>query len=1121
MKSILRWAIHNTPAMNTGLVVLLVAGMMSLMTMRRESFPEFDLEMILVSVPYPGASPSEAEEGICQKIEEAVRSVDGIKKQTSVAQEGAGFVILELQSKIQDPQRVLNEVRSEIDRIPSFPELAEDPEIEQVTLRDPAIRVAVMGPAEEGVEAELRLRSLVEQIRDDLLMLSTVSQANILGEKPYQIDIEIDESTLRKHNLNLRQVAEIVRRQNVEIPAGNLKAENQEILLRGKNKRLIGEEIAEIPLVTKPGGVVLTVGDLGTVRDAFEDTDSKTRINGRPGMVVSIDRTSSEDLLSMAAAVRQYVKETPLPSGYEMTTWMDQSIDVQDRLDMLVRNGVQGLLLVFLVLTIFLEMRLAFWVALGIPVSILGAGAAMLWMGHTLNMLSMFGFLMALGIVVDDAIVIGENVYEHRQRGRSWVEAAVIGTYEVLPSVIASISTTIIAFIPLLYVSGVMGKFIAVLPVVVIAMLIVSLIEGMFVLPCHLAHDPDEKKGSLLERVHAAVRKQRGPLRWTFGAVALAVVFLLQWFVYPLRRLGAVFHWLSEHFSGALDAFAQRVYRPTLRWAIAHPGIVISVSFAVLMMAAGLVSSGITPFIVFPKIDSNWITAKVVYPDGTPAAAADAATLRMEQALLRVAERHAEDNPNLIRVMQRTVGVSGADGGMGPMDNPAGAGSGSHTGSLVVEMLVAEKRTVGSDQIIAEWREEAGDFPGAEEVTFGTPNFGPGGTPIEFKLLADANHMDELEAAVDEAKAKLAQYAGVFDIADDSRPGKWEFQLTVKPSAEALGVPLADLAGTVRAAYYGEEVMRLQRGRHEVKLMVRYPREDRRRLADFNDIRVTTTDGTQRPIHELADVNVERGYSEINRVDQLRSITVTADIDESRGNAAKIVQDLKANFLPDLFQEYPHVRVRWEGQQEQTTESLDSLRIGMVVALLGMFALLTLEFRSYLQPLMILAIIPFGAIGAILGHAAMDMPLTMFSVFGLVALTGVVVNDSIVLIDFINHRIKDGLPLGEAIVDAGARRLRPVLLTSITTVAGLLPILVEKSFQAQIVIPMAASICFGLMAATVLILVLIPAFYSVYGRFVLGEKVVMAPSHPGPPDSLPEPPTPEPVEAPPEKVLVR
>ena len=489
--------------MNTLMISVLVVGALSLVLLRREVFPEFELEVVLITVPYPGASPDEVEEGICQKIEEAVRSIDGIKKQTSIAQEGLGSVVLELEAN-SDVQRTLNDVRSEVDRIPSFPLLAEDPEVKQITFREAVIQVGLIGPQSDDLEGEIRLRRIAEDVRDDLIQLPAVSQAELIGAKDYQIDIEISEDTLRRYGLTLQEVARIVRRENVEMPGGTIRTAAEEVLIRGKNKRLFGDEIRKIPLVTQPGGVVLSVGDLGVVRDEFADVTSFHRINGRPGMVISVDRTTSEDLLAMTDVVKRYVETKQLPDGYQLKTWGDASIEVRERLVMLGRNGLQGLILVLLVLAIFLELRLAFWVALGIPIAILGACAVLLYSGQTLNMLTTFAFLMALGIVVDDAIVIGENIYTHRQRGVGPVRAAVDGTVEVLPSVFASIATTIIAFVPLLFVSGMMGKFIAVMPATMIAMLVISLVESTIILPCHLAHTPEGEsasKGGLTGRV--------------------------------------------------------------------------------------------------------------------------------------------------------------------------------------------------------------------------------------------------------------------------------------------------------------------------------------------------------------------------------------------------------------------------------------------------------------------------------------------------------------------------------------------------------------------------------------------------------------------------------------------
>lgn len=1167
MKSLIRWAIHNTPAMNTLMVGILLVGAISLANLHREVFPEFELEILLVTVPYPGASPEEVEEGICQKIEEAVRAIDGIKRINSVASEGSGAVILELQANVPDVQKVLNEVRSEIDRIPSFPVLAEAREVKQLTLRNVAIMVGVLGPETGEADEALKLRNLTEEIRDELLQLKPVSQASVLGAKAYQIDVEISERTLREYGLSLQRVAQTIRRENIELPGGRMKTDSQEVLLRGKNKQLTGEEIARIPLVTRSDGVVLTIGDLGTVHDEFADTTAVQRIDGHPGLVISINKTAAEDLLEITAAVLKYVdaKQFDMPDGYRLRTWADESVHVRDRMELLGRNGLQGLVLVFIVLAVFLELRLAFWVALGIPVSILGACGVMYYGGQTLNMLSMFSFIMALGILVDDAIVIGENIYTHRRRGVGFVRAAVDGTHEVLPSVIASVTTTIIAFSPLLFMPGIMGKFIAVMPLAVIAMLIISLIESTFILPCHLAHgkrgksprDGDTSAGwdSAAGRDTAAEPKgsngsgraalppedsdgkpeprRQGPAValptvWTIGSLLLAGVLLVVlgwveimplapqlaakmgketadvsfavkmaiWTIvslialipllgYPLRQVERLFHRLNVISSWVLDGVISYFYTPLLRWSIGNPALVLSGSVAVLLLTVGVYKGGFVPWILFPKLDSSSIEAAVTFPDGTPAAITNAATERIEAVIVEISRKYAaaHGGEELVEVRRRSVG----DVGSGAVRLGNEPPSGSHTGKVFVELLPTEQRDVPSQEIVDQWRqgvEEIG-IPGVETLVFGTRAHGPGGAPIEFRLLGVPRRMEAIEKAVQQCKAKLARYPGVIDIRDDSSPGKWEFQLTVKEQARAMGIPLETLAGTVRAAYYGEEVMRLQRGRHEVKLMVRYPAEERRSLANFDDIKVLTDDGAEYPLTELAHIDVRRGYNLINRLDQQRAITITADVDPERANAKQVVTQLKNEFIPQLLaqEEYRGVTVDWGGQQEQSDESISGLMVGLMIALVAMFALLTLEFRSYFQPLLILAIIPFGAVGAMVGHLVMGLDLTIFSLFGLVALTGVVVNDSIVLVDFINHRVRDGMPLGEALIEAGRRRFRPVLLTSLTTIAGLMPILLETSLQAQVLIPMAVSMCFGLAFATILVLVLVPTFYSLYYRW--------------------------------------
>ncbi len=1050
MKKIIRWATRNEPAMNTLLIAGLIIGVASMVLMRREMFPEFELDIVLVSVPYPGASPEEVEEGICQKLEEAVRSVDGIKRQTAIAHEDVGYLVLELAAG-QNAQKILNEVRSEVDAITTFPELAEEPDVKELTYRIPAIRVGVIGEETDDPEAEWRLRDVAERVRDDLLLLPSVSQADILGAREYQIDVEIPESQLRRYGLTLQQVAGVIRRQNVELPGGTMRTPGQDVLLRGKNKHEIGEEIAQLTVLEDPSGDVITVGELGNVRDGFEDSYFQCRINGQPGLVISVNRTTSEDLLAMADEVRRYVESAKF-QGYQLSYWDDRSVDVKDRMHMLVRNGLQGLALVFILLAIFLDLRLAFWVALGIPVSVFGAGAVLLATGQTLNMLSMFAFLMALGIVVDDGIVIGENIYQHRAMNKTPVRAAIEGTYEVLPSVFASVATTIIAFVPLMFVAGVMGKFFAVMPLAVIAMLAISLLEAMFILPCHLSHVDS----------------------WIFRC--FRVLF------YPLRPLADLSHRINAGMSRGLERLITNTYLPTLKWAIHHPGVVLALAVAMLLVVAGFVRAGVIPFVAFPKLDSRTIEARVTFPDGTPGQVTNRVTAKIEEALLQVAD---EQGGNLVKHRYRMAGWTTYPNNASAI---GGSFSGGHLGLVSVELVAPEDRNVHSERLIELWRETwnqqyAAEFPGVESLKFSGEDMGPGGKSIEFKLLslAGQENFERLEEAVEICKDKLATYTGVIDIDDDSRPGKWEYQFGVKDEAKALGITEADLAETVRATYYGAEVMRLQRGRHEVKLMVRYPPDQRRSMADFENIRVRTNDGAERPITELAEIHAAKGYSEINRRDSHRCITISADV-QGDANAHDVVADLRTTFMPQLLQKYPEIRVRWEGQQETTNESIDSLKYGFVAALLAMFVLLTLEFRSYMQPLLILAIVPFGFIGAAVGHAIMGLEFTILSLFGMIALTGVVVNDSIVLIDFINHRREAGLPLRHALMDAGRRRFQPVILTSITTIAGLTPMLLETSFQGQILVPMANSLAFGLAASTALILILVPAMYCLYAR---------------------------------------
>ena len=1081
MKSVISWAIKNSPAMNTLLIASLLVGAISMVVMRREVFPNFELEILLVTVPFPGATPEEVEEGICQKIESVVNNVEGVKKMTSVAREDFGYIVLELRSDVTDVQPVLNDVRSQIDQISSFPPTAEDPEVKQIIFRAPAITVGVLGPTGDSnldpLQAEIDLRELAEEVRKEITELraippkslarralsflfqpkgSAVSGADIIAEKPFEIAVEVPEDRLRQYGVSLEGLVQMLRRQNVDMPGGKMETASQELLLRGKNKREIGTEIAQIPILTDPNGDVITIGDIGVVVDGFAEVTSRHIINDRPGIAIRVTKTTTEDLFTIVETVKNYVAKKKMPEGYTIQTWNDISIDVRDRMELLSRNGLQGLILVFLVLATFLDLRLAFWVAVGIPVSILGAGFVLLATGQTLNMLTMFAFLMALGIVVDDAIVIGENIYTKRTEGLKFVRASIEGTAEVLPSVCASVATTVIAFMPLMFVSGVMGKFLSVMPVAVIAMLIISLIESMLILPAHLAHENN---------------------------LFLRTVSVCLYIFKPLIYVHA---FVNRHARAAMDWCINRLYVPSLRWSLYNKPVVFSLALLFACICGGLVSSGIAPLGFFPDMDGSEINSTLVFPDGTAAEFAEDGAIMLQKSVEEIEKEHlANGGKPFIENVYRRIGEVG-----NAMQGPTGVTNGSHVSSVEVQLFPAADRDVTNKEIINRWRQRVPKVAGSEALKFGSESMGPGGNAIEFKLLCSDKDAPFLEEAAEKCKQKLAEIEGVTDIEDDSRIGKWEMNLKLNELGKTLGLDENTLANTIRTVYFGGEVMRLQRGRHEVKLMVRYPKEERANIDSFESIRIRDGNGSEWPITEVADIEFSRASSELNRLDQRRSITVLADVEKQKADSVAINYELRTEIIPKVIEEYKekhgvNLSVNWEGEQAETIESMISMFTGFGIALLCMYVLLTLEFRSYAQPAIILSIIPFGWLGAVIGHAIIGIELTLFSFFGLIALTGVVVNDSIVLVDFINRRIREGTDLKESLVLAGQRRFRPIMLTSMTTVAGLFPMLLETSMQAQVLIPMAASLIFGLMTGTFLILYLVPIFYDWYGTILI------------------------------------
>jgi len=1057
MKALGQWSVEHRVTVNLVMVFLIVAGFFTAVNMKREMFPQFSLDMINISVTYPGASPEEVEEGICIKIEEQLKSLEDVKTMYSTASEGNGSVTLELSAGTNINEK-LDEVRTEIDLIDSFPEEAEDPVVVEIKNNEPAVYVAVYGDVDERV-----LRDTAEKIRDDLVETEEISLASLVGVREFEISVEVSEKALRTYKLSFDDVVRSVKTGSLELPGGKIKTPGGEFLVRAKGKKYTGEEYGSIPLVTRTDGTMVRLGDVARVKDGFEDTDIKPRFNGMPAAMVVVKRTDSQDTIAISNRVFEYLAahKHQMPKGVELGHWYNMADLVQDRIDLLLKNGLQGFILVFVVLALFLNLGLAFWVASGIPITFMGAFLILDYMGASINMLSMFGFIMTLGILVDDAIIVGENVYFHYSMGKTPKQAVIDSMGQIGWPVVMAVTTTIVAFTPLMHIVGIMGKFISIMPQAVICILAISLVEAFLILPAHL-------ESTLTPGVH---KKRSRAWKMSF--------FWLDW----LKSDIALIHdRLRSRVEKMLNQTVHGVYLPLLGYCVKNRYFTLACGTGCLIVCLGLIAGGHVPFTFFPKNDSNWIISETIYPLGTPFDTTEKTIKQVEEGAFKLNDYfrdRVKNNENLIVNTFSLVGVI-------PRRDWKPGVYGGHCGEAWVEIQPASMRPdISAPEVAAKWREFTGDVLGAEQQTFNIIGGGPGGNPIEIQLVG--SDFEVLEKAAQVLKGEIAAYPGTYDITDDFRPGKMEKQMYIKPGAESLGVTMADIAGQIRQAYYGDEVLKIQRGKNDIKVMVRYSKAERETEASIDQLRIRTRDNREIPLNQVALIETGRGYSAIRRVDRNRVITVVSDLNEDVANARNIVDDLKAEFLPGLVHRFPGITYDLEGQAKRSKESIDSLIKGFPVAAMIIFVLLASQFRSYVQPLIIMTAIPFGLIGAIVGHFVMGLDITMISIFGIVALSGIVVNDSLILIDFVNSKVREGDTVYHAVMEAGKNRFRPVLLTSVTTVAGLAPLLTETSFQAQFLIPMAASISFGLVAATLLTLVFVPALYvvtkDVTGRF--------------------------------------
>jgi len=1043
MKGALRWMATNHVAANLLMFLLIIGGIIKAPHIQQEVFPEVSLDRISVVVAYPGAGPAEVEEGILLRIEEVLTGVDGIKQLKSTAAEAVGTVIAELQTG-QDANLVLQDIKSEIDRITSFPEDAEKPVISKMLNRREVISVVVYGEV-----GERSLRQQAEIVRDELLELPGITQVELGGVRPFEISIEISEDNLRRYHLTLDQVATKIRNASLDLPGGSVKTQGGEILLRTKERRYFGPEYADITILAQPDGSMVRLGDIAAVVDGFADTDEYARFDGQAAAMVRIFRIGDQKPTEISKQVNAYIqqKQRQLPAGLQLATWNDTSEIFQSRMSLLQKNALYGLSLVIIILGLFLEIRLALWVMLGIPISFFGTLFLMPFIGVSINMISLFAFILALGILVDDAIVVGENIYAHRQSGKPFAQAAIDGVLEVAVPVTFSILTTVAAFLPLIFVAGMMGKFIKVIPLIVITLLLVSLVESLLVLPAHLA-----------------LGKRRGESRGLLGAIDRV-------------RKGV---------GRGLERFVAGPYLSALELNIRFRYASLAIGIGALMVTVSLVMGGVVKFRFMPDVDGDRITAAVQMTRGMPIEATARVQQRLVDAGMEVVKEYNSQRPagdSVLRNIYSVVGGSTAAGG------PGGGSASSAAHLTTVEMFLrkSEERKLPAADISAAWRKKVGELPGVESLTFAS-NLVRMGANIDVQ----AAHEDfvVLEQVALRLRQTLAAYPGVSDIEDSYAKGKQEIQLQLRPAARTLGITEAELGRQVRAAFFGAEALRLQRGRNEIKVMVRYPEAHRRALADLENLRIRTPSGAEIPLNVAATTTAGYGFSEINRTDRKRVINVTASVNGRQNNAQEILRELKTQVLPALADDYPGLTFDMEGEEKERAESLGSMLNGFQLALVVIFALLAIPFRSYSQPLLIMAAIPFGMIGAVLGHILMGYDLSLLSLFGLVALSGVVVNDSLLLIDRANQNRRDGQDLHQSLVEAGTRRFRPIMLTSLTTFCGLMPIIVETSVQAQFLIPMAISLGFGILFATGITLLLIPSLYMILEdiRSLLGLK---------------------------------
>jgi hydrophobic/amphiphilic exporter-1 (mainly G- bacteria), HAE1 family len=1015
---------HPTAA-NLLMLLLMILGLMALPKLQRETFPDFAAKELEIRIPYPGASSADVEESICQRVEDALDIVNEVSEVRCVAQENLATSVVEM-SEGGNITRFMDDVKTEIEAIDNFPENVELPIIKELGRTAKVVSVAITGPMSDS-----DLKIYAEQIKSRMQQLNEIKQVNVLGFSEHQLRIEMSQQMLQKYQLSMADISRYVSNQSIDLPAGSLKTREQELLIRFTDLRRTISELQDLLVVSSVSGAEIRLGDIAKISDRFELDEEKIFFNGQRAAILEIIKTKQQDTLVVMNSVSAFVKKEQASAapGVKFNLTEDRSSIVKDRLSLLTKNGLQGLVLVFLVMWLFFPGRFAFWVAMGLPVSFLGALFLMQLLGLTINMITMVALLIAIGLLMDDAIVIAENIASHLRHGKSALDAAIDGTKQVSPGVLSSFLTTVSVFTPLAFLSGNMGQVLQFIPMVLILVLAVSLIEAFAILPHHLA---------------AALKDHNS----------------------NSNRLRKAFenhlHWVREKILGK-----------AIHFAINNSYFFIGMVVALFILSIAMPMSGKIKFKPFPDIEGDVIEARLLLPQGTPLWRTEAIIKQINDGLTKVDKYFSPLQQSVDKKIIKNIKIR-------YNNNMDFKESGSHLATIIVDLITAEQRTGSLDEIIAMWRNEVGIIADVQSLTFKEPVIGPGGQPLEIRLYGA--QLEQLKQASMELQNWLSHYRGVIDLSDNLRSGKIEIRLSLRSGTLSLGIDASTIASQLRSAFYGSTAQEVQIGKESYEIDVRLADKDKSTYADLANFRINTKDGEQIPLKALVDIEQGRGFSRIERVNGSRSVTVIGDIDTRYANSREIINHTSKEFLPVLLKKYPTIRAGIEGESKDSSKTSESMLRGFGLGLIGIFILLSFQFKSYIEPIVVMAIIPLALIGVIWGHMLMGLNLSMPGIIGFASLAGIVVNDSIILVEFIKLKLREGLTIDEAAISASKSRFRAVLITSVTTIAGLIPLLLEKSMQAQILIPLATSIIFGLLVTTFLVLLVVPALYHIIGK---------------------------------------